>query len=180
VVAAVLIGNWWALALRGVAAIAFAIIAFAAPALTATVLIVIFGIYALIDGIFALLAAQRAAHRPGRSLPLLAEGVFDILVAVFALFFPSAALVVLVYVIAAWAIVSGIALGGAGVALLRLNGHLLMILGGALSIGLGVILLARPGAGIVVLTWWLGAYAAVFGIVMVAAAFRLREHYQAW
>jgi uncharacterized membrane protein HdeD (DUF308 family) len=178
--AAVLIGNWWGLALRGGAAIVFAMIAFAAPGLTATVLVVVFGAYALVDGVFALLAAQRAAHRHGRSMPLIVEGLCDIAVAIVALVFPGLALTVMIYVIAAWAILTGAALIAAGIALLRLNGHLLMVLGGSLSLVLGLILLTRPVAGVVALAWWLGAYALVFGVVMVAAAFRLRPHGMPW
>jgi uncharacterized membrane protein HdeD (DUF308 family) len=174
--AAVLIGNWWALALRGVVAILFAIIAFAAPGATATALILIFGAYALIDGVFAFVAAQRAAHRHGRSWPLVIEGILDILVALIAFVFPGVALVALIYVIAFWAIFSGVALVYAGIALLRLNGHLLVSLGGVLSIVLGVVLLMQPGTGIVALSWWLGTYALLFGIVLISAAFRLRYH----
>jgi uncharacterized membrane protein HdeD (DUF308 family) len=174
--AAVLIGNWWALALRGVVAILFAIIAFAAPGATATALILIFGAYALIDGVFAFVAAQRAAHRHGRSWPLVIEGILDILVALIAFVFPGVALVALIYVIAFWAIFSGVALVYAGIALLRLNGHLLVSLGGVLSIVLGVVLLMQPSTGIVALSWWLGTYALLFGSVLISAAFRLRYH----
>jgi len=112
--AAVLIGNWWALALRGGAAVLFAIIALASPTFTATVLILVFGAYALIDGIFAFVAAQRAAHRHGRSWPLIVVGVFDIIVALVAFVLPGVALVVLVYVIALWALVTGVAMVTAG------------------------------------------------------------------
>jgi uncharacterized membrane protein HdeD (DUF308 family) len=174
--AAILIGNWWALALRGVAAVLFAIIAFAAPWATATVLILFFGAYTLIDGIFAFIAAQRAAHQHGRSWPLVIEGLLDILVAVIVFAFPGVALVALIYVIAFWAIFSGVALVYAGIVLLRMNGHLLVSLGGVLSIVLGIALLMQPGAGVVALSWWLGVYALLFGIVLISAAFRLRHH----
>src|SRR5260370_849352 len=80
--AAILIGNWWALALRGVAAILFAIIAFIMPGITAEVVILLFGAYALIDGIFALVAGLRAAHRHGRSTALLAEGTLNIVIGI--------------------------------------------------------------------------------------------------
>jgi uncharacterized membrane protein HdeD (DUF308 family) len=178
--AAVLIGNWWALALRGIAAILFAVLAFAAPVPTATVLMLAFGAYALIDGVFAFLAAQRAAHRHGRSWPLLVEGIVDVIVALAAFVFPGAALIALIYVVAAWAIITGAALVTAGIALSRLNGHLLMICGGALSIVLGIALGMQPGAGVVALAWWLGVYALLFGIIMLAAAFRLRQHSRPW
>src|SRR6266852_260101 len=111
--AAILIWNWWALALRGVAAILFAIIAFFWPGITATALVLLFGIYALIDGILALVAALRAAQRHSRSGALLLEGILDILIAIIAFAWPEAALVALIYLIALWAVVTGIALSGA-------------------------------------------------------------------
>src|SRR5229473_6485025 len=146
--AAILIGNWWALALRGVAAILFAMLAFFWPGITATALVVLFGIYALFDGILALVAAQRAAQRHGRSGPLLLEGILNIFIAVIAFLWPEAALVALIYLIALWAVVTGIALTVAGFALLRLSGELLLIVGGLLSILLGVILFVHPGVGV--------------------------------
>jgi uncharacterized membrane protein HdeD (DUF308 family) len=179
-VPAVLIGNWWAMALRGGAAMGFAAIAFAAPKLTATALILLFGAYLLIDGIFAFLAARRAAHRHGRSLPLIVEGMLDIALAAICFVFPGTALVGLIYAIGGWALLSGIALVTAGFGLLRLDGHLLLVLGGLLSIVLGAVLLTQPQAGVVALAWWLGAYALVFGVVMVSAAFRLRHHEILW
>jgi uncharacterized membrane protein HdeD (DUF308 family) len=178
--AAVLIGNWWAMALRGVAAIVFAVFAFAAPNPTATALILVLGAYMLIDGTFAFIAARRAAHRHGRSWPLIIEGLLDITLALTCFLFPGEALVGLIYVIGFWALLSGIALATAGFGLLRLNGHLLVIFGGALSIVLGLVLLAQPGAGVVFLAWWLGAYALLFGIVLISAAFRLRHHGLLW
>ena len=108
--AAILIGNWWALALRGVAAILFATIAFFWPQLTATALLLLFGIYAFLDGIFALIAALRAARRHRRSGGLLLEGVLDLVIAIIVFAWPRTALVALIYLIALWAVVTGIAL----------------------------------------------------------------------
>ncbi len=128
--AAVLIGNWWALALRGIAAILFAVIAIFSPEITATALVLLFGIYALFDGILALVAALRAARRHGRSGALLLEGILDILIAIIAFAWPEAALVALIYLIALWAVVTGIALMAAGLALIRLSGEWLLVVSG--------------------------------------------------
>src|SRR5215216_4809067 len=100
--AMVLIGNWWALALRGVLAILFAIIAFVWPASAAAALVLVFGAYALVDGIFALIAGLRAARHHGRSAPLLIEGVLNLLLGILVLLWPGAALVALIWVIAIW------------------------------------------------------------------------------
>ena len=174
--AAILIGNWWALALRGAAAILFAIIAYFWPGITATALVVLFGIYALVDGILALVAAQRAARRHGRSGALLLEGILNILIAFVAFAWPEAALVALIYLIALWAVVTGIALMAAGLALIRLSGEWLLMASGLLSILLGIVLFVHPGVGVVALSWWLGFYALLFGIALLSAAFRIRYH----
>jgi uncharacterized membrane protein HdeD (DUF308 family) len=174
--AAILIGNWWALALRGVAAIIFAMIAFFWPGITATALLFLFGFYVVLDGLFALIAGLRAARQHGRSGALLLEGILDIVIAVVVFTWPGAALVALVYLIALWAVVSGVALMAAGIALIRLSGEWLLVVCGLLSTLLGIVLFVQPGAGVVALSWWLGIYALLFGIALLSAAFRIRYH----
>jgi uncharacterized membrane protein HdeD (DUF308 family) len=174
--AAILIGNWWALALRGVVAILFALIAFLWPAITAAALILLFGAYALVDGIFALVAGLRLARHHGRSTALLVEGVLNIVIATIVFAWPGPALVALIYLIAIWAIVTGIVLVTAGMALVRLSGELLLVVSGILSILLGIILFVHPAVGVVALSWWLGAYALLFGIILLSVAFRIRYH----
>jgi uncharacterized membrane protein HdeD (DUF308 family) len=174
--AAILIGNWWALALRGVVAILFGIIAIFWPGITATVLVLWFGVYALVDGVFALVAGLRAARQHGRSGALLLEGILNIVIGIIVFLLPGAALVALIYLIALWAVVTGIALTAAGMALTRLSGEWLLVASGLLSILLGIVLFVQPAVGIVALSWWLGAYALLFGIALVSAAFRIRYH----
>ena len=173
--ATILIGNWWALALRGVAAILFAIIAFFWPGITATALIYLFGVYAFIDGIFTLVAGLRAARQHGRSGAFLFEGVLDIVIAAVVFAWPGPALVALVYLIALWALITGVVLTIAGIALLRVSDEWLLVVSGFLSIVLGIVLFLQPAAGVVALSWWLGAYALLFGIVLLSAAFRIRH-----
>jgi uncharacterized membrane protein HdeD (DUF308 family) len=174
--AAILVGNWWALALRGVAAIVFALIAFFWPGITATALLLLFGAYALVDGVFALIAGLRAARQHGRSAPLLIEGVLNLLVGIVIFVWPVPALVVFVFLIALWAIVTGIVLIAAGIALIRHSGEWLLVPAGVLSILLGIILFVQPAAGVVALSWWFGIYALLFGIALLSAAFRIRYH----
>jgi uncharacterized membrane protein HdeD (DUF308 family) len=174
--AAILIGNWWALALRGVAAILFAIIAFVWPEITAAALILLFGVYALVDGIFALVAGLRAAQHHGRSTALLVEGILNLIIAVVLFIWPGPALVALIYLIALWAVITGAAMVAGGMALVRLSGELLLVVSGLLSILLGIVLFVQPAVGVVALSWWLGAYALLFGIMLLSAAFRIRYH----
>lgn len=173
--AAILVGNWWALALRGVLAILFALAAFFLPGITATALVLVFGAYAFVDGIFALVAGLRAARHHGRSAPLLIEGVLNLLIGALIFLWPAAALVALVWVIAIWAVVTGVLLIAAGIALIRHSGEWLLILGGIVSVLLGIVLFFAPGAGIVAISWWLGIYALLFGIALLATAFRIRR-----
>jgi uncharacterized membrane protein HdeD (DUF308 family) len=174
--ATILIGNWWALALRGVAAILFAILAFVWPAITATALILLFAAYALVDGIFAIVAAVRAARHHAGSGPLILEGVLDLIIAAICIFWPMTALVALIYLIAIWAVITGIAMIAAGIAFIRLNGEWLLVLCGIISLLLGIILFVQPAAGVVALSWWFGVYALLFGIALLSAAFRLRHY----
>jgi uncharacterized membrane protein HdeD (DUF308 family) len=95
--AQVLIGNWWALAIRGVFAIIFAVIAFVWPGITAAALVLLFGAYALVDGIFSLVAALRAARHHGRSGALLLEGILDLIIAAIVFFWPVEALIAIIY-----------------------------------------------------------------------------------
>jgi uncharacterized membrane protein HdeD (DUF308 family) len=174
--AAIMVGNWWALALRGVVAILFALIAFFLPGITAAALILLFGAYAFVDGVFALIAGLRAARHHGRSGALLLEGILNIVIGMIVFVWPGPALVALIYLIAIWAVISGIALIAAGMALIRHSGEWLLVLSGVISVLLGIILFVQPAAGVVALSWWLGFYALLFGIILVATAFRIRHH----
>jgi uncharacterized membrane protein HdeD (DUF308 family) len=174
--AAIMVGNWWALALRGVVAILFALVAFFLPGVTVTALILLFGAYAFVDGVFALIAGLRLARQHGRSAPLLLEGALNILIGLIIFIWPQEALVALVYLIAIWAVITGVALIAAGIALIRHSGEWLLVLCGIISILLGIILFVLPTAGVIALSWWLGFYALLFGIILVAAAFRIRHH----
>jgi uncharacterized membrane protein HdeD (DUF308 family) len=174
--AAIMVGNWWALALRGVVAILFALIAFILPVITAAALILLFGAYVFVDGVFALIAGLRLARQHGRSAPLLIEGGLNILIGLIVFIWPGPALIATIYLIAIWAVITGIALIAAGIALIRHSGEWLLVLGGVISVLLGIILFVQPEAGVIALSWWLGFYALLFGIILLAAAFRIRHH----
>src|SRR6266478_951848 len=143
--------------------------------MTAAALVRLVGDYAQADGIFSLIAALRAARHHGPSAALIFEGVLDLVIATIVFFWPIEALVAIIYFIAIWAVISGIALIAAGIALIRVNGEWLLVLSGIISILLGIILFVQPGAGVVALSWWLGIYALLFGIALLSAAFRMRH-----
>jgi uncharacterized membrane protein HdeD (DUF308 family) len=173
----VLSRNWWALAIRGVAAVLFGIIALAIPGIALYVLVILFGAYALVDGVFSLIAAVRQAEAHERWAHLLFVGIFSILVAAITFFFWQITAFALLYLIAAWAIVTGIL---ELVAAFELRRHmpqdLWWVLAGLTSIVFGVLLIWRPLTGALAVVWIIGVYAILFGGFLIGLALRLRAH----
>ena len=170
--------SWLALALRGLAAIVFGILAYTWPGLTMTVLVLLFGIYALLDAVFALVGAGRA--RGGRRGALMLEGLVGVAAGALVFLWPFIAAVALVYVIAAWAIVTGVLEIIAAVRLRReIEGEWFLLFGGALSVAFGLAIGLWPAAGLLAVTWLIGAYAILFGFLLMLLAFRVR-HWDRW
>lgn len=167
--------NWGWVLLRGVLGIIAGIIAFAAPLATVGLLVIVFAVYSAADGILAIVSAVRAARAGERWIWFVLEGVIDLAAAAVALFMPATAIQVYVIIISIWAIVSGIAMLVAAFKLHREHGRLWLILGGILSVAWGVLLIMQPVIGVLVLTYWFGAYALMFGILLVVVAFKLRS-----
>ena len=169
--------NWWALALRGVAAMLLGILAFAWPGITLFVLVLFFGAYMLVDGIFAIVAAVRAAGEEDRWWLLLIEGILGVLAGLVAFFWPGLTALALLYFIAAWAIVTGIMEIVAAVRLRQeIEGEWALGLSGLLSVIFGVLLVVLPApAGLLSLVWLIGAYAVATGVLLLILAFRVRS-----
>ena len=167
--------NWWAIALRGVAAIIFGLVALMMPRITMAALILLFGAYALVEGIFNVIAAVRG-HSGAPRWFLLLEGVVSIAAGLVAFVWPGLTALVLLYVIAAWAIVTGVLEIAAAVRLHnRIRGEWWLFLGGILSVVAGVLMMWAPGAGALALVMWIGAYVLALGVLHVGLAFRLRR-----
>ncbi len=173
--AARLAQNWWAMALRGVLAIILGLIALFMPGPTLAALVLLFAAYMIVDGIFAIVAGLRAARQHERWGWLIVEGVVDLIAGAIALAWPLATIFAFIVLLGAWAIVRGVLLWTAAFHLSAARGRWLMALGGAITVLWGFLLLVWPFAGAVVLTWWLGAYALVFGVALLVLAFRLRR-----
>jgi uncharacterized membrane protein HdeD (DUF308 family) len=166
---------WWVLALRGVLAIIFGILAVLWPGLTLITLVLFFGAYAFVDGIFAVIAGITSRERDQRWWAAVLEGIAGIIFGVLTFVWPGMTALVLLYFIAAWALVTGILEIVAAVRLRQvIDNEWMMILGGIVSIILGGLLFLFPGAGALGLTWMIGIYAIVFGILFTVLAFRLR------
>ena len=139
-------------------------------------LVIFFSAYMLVDGIAGIISAVRAIRRKEDRWGLLIfEGLLDIAVGVLAFLWPGITVVAFVWLIAAWAIVSGGLMTAAGFRLNIDHGRWWLILGGLLSIAYGTLLIVTPLIGAIVLTWWLGAYALAFGIALVIFSFKLRS-----
>jgi uncharacterized membrane protein HdeD (DUF308 family) len=163
--------SWWALAIRGVAGILLGIAAFAWTGITLLVLIALFAAYLLVDGAFAIVAGIR-----GGSWLLTLEGALGIVVGIIALARPGIAAVTLVYLVAVWAILSGLVELGAAYLLRRIvRNEFLLVLGGVVSIVFGILLAINPSAGVVTIVWLFGAYMLIFGVLALALALRLRS-----
>ena len=164
---------WWAVALRGVAAVAFGAMALLWPER----LMFLFGAYALVDGIFALSTAASSGRLAGGWRGwLLLEGILGVAAGVATLLWPDITTMALLRIIAAWAIATGVLEVAAAVVHRRkLQGEWLLALGGTAALTLGVFLLVLPQQGVLPARWLIGLYAIVVGVALVALALRLRQ-----
>ncbi len=168
--------NWWAPVLRGVAGVLFGVLTFLMPAVTLAGLIVLFGAYAIVDGIFNIVGAFTGrTGRPWWQLGL--EGVISIAAGVVTLALPGLTALVLLWIIGGWAIVTGALEIAAAIRLRRhIDNEWWLAATGIASVLFGGLLFAAPVAGALAVTLWIGAYAAVFGALLIALGVRLRRH----
>ena len=167
--------DWWVYAVRGVAAIIFGTAALVWPLPTLAILVIMFGAYAFVDGISMLVALARGdvlARRHAWATGL--SGVLGIVIAVATLLWPGITALTLLYVVAFWAISTGMLEIVAAIELRKeIDGEVWMILGGVLSIVFGTLLVVFPGTGLLSLVWLVGFYAIVFGCSSLGLAYRL-------
>lgn len=169
--------NWWALLLRGFAAVLFGGLAFLIPGTTIYALVILFGAYAFVDGVFAIASAVRAAEAHERWWPFVIEGVIGLAIAAITFFQPHITAFALYITIAVWAFLTGIFEIVAAVQLRKaIAGELLLIVSGVLSILFAALLVAFPQVGALTIVYIIGAYAMIFGVLMIGLAFRLRAH----
>lgn len=171
--------NWWLLLLRGIAAIAFGVLAMLWPAITLISLTLLWGAYTLVDGVFALWAAiSGRANSPamGHRWWLAISGVVSILAGLAAFFWPGMTALILLIFIGVWAIVIGVlTIWGAIQARKEIEGEWVLGLFGALSILFGLLLLFQPGAGALSLIWTIAGYSIFAGVLLIMLAFRVRK-----
>ena len=168
--------GWWLVALRGLFAISFGVVALMWPGITLQALVMVFGVYAVLDGVLSsVTAVGNRQHYPRWGLVLL-NGLLSITAGVMTFVWPSITALVLLFLIAAWAIVTGFFEVVAAIALRReLEREGWLVLSGVLSVLFGLAVVIWPGAGALALVWLIAIYAFVFGITLIALGFRLRR-----
>jgi uncharacterized membrane protein HdeD (DUF308 family) len=175
-VADLLAENWWLLALRGVAAMMFGILAFIWPGITLVALVYLFGAYAFANGILSFALAFRGRRGRRSSASLIFGGLISILTGLITFFLPGITALGLVLLIAAWAIANGVTEIAAAIRLRKvITNEWLLVLAGILSIVFGILLLLQPGIGALALVFWIGAWMIAIGVLLMILAFRIRN-----
>jgi uncharacterized membrane protein HdeD (DUF308 family) len=171
-----LVRNWWLVALRGLVALIFGVLTIFRPGVTLSVLILLFGSYAIVNGLFSIVAAVAGRRGEPRWGSLLISGVLSAALGVLTFLAPAVTAIVLLYIIAAWAIVTGVAEVVTAIRLRRvMTGEWLLIAAGVVSVLFGILVIVFPSAGALAVTLWIGTYAVILGILLLALAFRLRS-----
>jgi uncharacterized membrane protein HdeD (DUF308 family) len=168
--------NWWLLLLRGLASIAFGIVAFLWPGLTLVALTYMFGIYAIVDGLAAIWAAVSLPGAAGPRWWLGLSGVVSILAGIVAFAYTGMTALLLLVFIAVWAIIIGVLQLYAAIRLWNvIDNDWWLIFSGLLSIAFGAVLIAWPGTGAVALVWTIAWFAVFFGCLFIGLAFELKK-----
>src|SRR5215475_16161502 len=159
---------WWLLLLRGIAGIIFGILAFVWPGITLLTLAILYGAFAFVDGVLSLIAAFTGSAKPVPTWWLVVVGLLGIAAGLLTFLWPGITALVLILFIGGWAIAHGIfEIIGAIQLRKEIDNEWMLILGGALSVLFGVLVLAMPGLGALSLVWAIGAYSIVFGALLV-------------
>jgi uncharacterized membrane protein HdeD (DUF308 family) len=171
-----LASRWGWVVFKGVIGVLFGLIAFARPGAMALSMVLVFGCYAFISGIATIIAAARSGRAGERWGALLLEGLLGIAVGVVAVVWPATLALSFVWLIGFWAVCSGVLEIASAIKLRKVIEHEWALgIAGALSIAFGLLMFYRPVAGGVAVVWWLGAYALLFGVLMIVLGFRLRS-----
>lgn len=174
--AAVARSVWWLVLLRGVLAILFGLVALFTPGTALLAIVFVFGAYAILDGITAIVAGIRHRGAESHWVWHLVQGVVSVIAGVVAFAWPGVTVLALLFVIAFWSIVNGIAEIMESFAMRKRGSGTWgwMLAAGIVSVLFGIVLVIQPGAALITLLWFVGAYAVIFGVIIVVWAFRLR------
>ncbi len=168
--------NWWKLLLRGVVAILFGVLAWLLPGISLTLLVLFFGAFVLVDGILGVWIAFSGRKETENWWELLLWGLVGIGIGILTFVAPGATAVAFVIFVAAWAIATGVLQIVVAIRLRKeIEGEWLLILGGLLSVMLGILFMIQPGTGALAMVWLIGTYAVIFGVLLAILAFKMRS-----
>ncbi|WP_334160389.1 HdeD family acid-resistance protein [Achromobacter insolitus] len=169
--------HWGWVALRGAVAILFGLMALLMPAITLSALVLVWGAFALVDGVLALVAGVRIRDNGKPLWALIVVGLLGIAAGIVTFVYPGLTALVLLYIIAIWALVSGVFQIVAAIRFRKdIRNEWLLGLSGLVSILFGGMMIMQPGAGALALVWVIGLYAVFFGILLLVFSFRLKQH----
>ena len=169
--------GWWLVLLRGLLSIVFGVLAFVWPAITLFTLVLLYGAFALVDGVVALIGAFTGRLKPMPTWWLVLVGLAGIAAGVVTFLWPGITAIVLVMFIGAWAVVHGIfEIIGAIQLRKEIDNEWLLLIHGALAALFGIMVLVRPGAGALALIWLIAMFAILSGVLLIAFAFRIKKH----
>lgn len=167
--------HWWAILIRGIVAIVFALLAFFATGFTLELLLIFLGVYLLLDGLFAIIGSIMAASHHRTWWVLLLEGIVSLAAGIFVLAWPEITLMILIYIVAIWAIITGIFEFLASIsASWAAPGKIFIGLTGVLSVILGVVIFIYPLFSITAIIWLIGIYALIIGLSLTFFSMKLK------
>ena len=173
----ILTERWWVWLSRGIASVLFGVLAFMWPALTLEILIYLVGAYLLIDGFLNIIAAISHRKQTTSWWIVLLEGLVSVIAGLLAFIWPESTAFILLFIVAVWAILTGILEIIEAMRLRKqIKSEWLFILSGLLSVLFGILLLIWPGSGLVMLVWFLGFYAILFGFTLILLSFKVRKY----
>ena len=171
----IIIQKWWVFLLRGLAAILFGVLALIWPQITLLTLVVLFGAFVLFDGIFSVIAGVTSRKENYYWWTLLFTGLLEIAIGLLTLLWPNVTGIILLYLIASWAVIVGILDIILAIQIRReIKNEWMLIIDGVFSVVIGFLLFIFPAASAVALAWLIGLFAILLGIVFIILAFRLR------
>jgi uncharacterized membrane protein HdeD (DUF308 family) len=168
--------HWWLFLIRGILALVLGILIPLFPGAAILTLAILFGAYALVDGLVAIVAAVRMNHADYNWIWLVLEGILGVIVGAITFFFTGLVALWLVFLFGAWAILTGILAIASAIRIRQaIANEILMILFGTISIVAGIAIFVFPLYGVFALAWTIGIYAILAGIFLIGLAFRLRN-----
>lgn len=171
----VLARGWWLLLLRGIVAILFGVLTFLQPGISLAALVLLFGAFALADGVLGAWTAISGRKEHEHWWLLLLAGLVGVGVGLLTLFAPGVTALALLFYIAIWAVATGVLQIAQAIRLRKeIEGEWMLIVAGLASVAFGVLLMARPGAGALAVLWLIGGYAIAFGVIMVLLSFKVK------